>query len=84
MTVEKKQVNRWLRALGIAKVLFVDEGYHTAYLEEIEALIKAEVRHETTTPHQGQRAARKRLDICLHQPRPGGVPDRVGQARIHL
>jgi hypothetical protein len=35
-----KQLTRWLRALEIAKILFEDEGYHTAYLEEIEAFIQ--------------------------------------------
>ena len=25
-------IARWLRALGIAKILFEDEGYHTVYL----------------------------------------------------
>ena len=31
---------RWLRALGIAKILFEDQGYHTRYLEEIEQFIQ--------------------------------------------
>ena len=26
---ERLQKSRWLRALGIAKILFEDEGYHT-------------------------------------------------------
>lgn len=67
MTVEQTQVHRWLRTLGIAKVLCVDEGYHTADLEASEALINAEVRQGTTTPHQGKRAARERLGVHLDQ-----------------
>jgi len=39
-----KETKRWLRALGIAKILFEDQGYHTAYLEEIENFIKKEKR----------------------------------------
>ncbi len=35
------QGSRWRRALGIAKVLFADQGYHTRYLEEIEAFLNA-------------------------------------------
>lgn len=31
---------RWLRALGIAKILFEDQGYHTRYLEEIEQFVQ--------------------------------------------
>jgi len=37
---ERLQKSRWLRALGIAKILFEDEGYHTQYLREIEQFIK--------------------------------------------
>jgi len=29
-----KETKRWLNALGIAKVVFDDEGYHSKYLEE--------------------------------------------------
>lgn len=35
-----KQTKRWLRAIGIAKVLFEEEGYHCIYLKEIEEFIK--------------------------------------------
>ncbi len=38
--MKKKKLNRWLRALGIAKIIFDNEGYHTVYLEEIEDFIK--------------------------------------------
>ena len=34
------QYKRLLRALAIAKILFEQEGYHTQYLEEIEALLR--------------------------------------------
>lgn len=33
------QQQRWIRALDIAKILFDDNGYHTAYLEEIKQFI---------------------------------------------
>ena len=34
-----KETKRWLRALGIAKILFEDQGYHSMYLEGIENFI---------------------------------------------
>ncbi len=34
------QMNRWIRALTLAKLLFEDEGYFTTYLNEIEHFIK--------------------------------------------
>jgi len=36
----KKETKRWLSALGIAKAVFEDEGYHTEYLEQIEFFIR--------------------------------------------
>lgn len=36
----KKQIDRWLRALSIAKILFEDNGYFTDYLSEIEQFLK--------------------------------------------
>jgi len=38
--MDSKETKRWLRALGIAKILFEDQGYHTRYLEEIENVIR--------------------------------------------
>lgn len=35
-----KEINRWLRALGIAKILFEDQGYHCLYLDDIEKLVR--------------------------------------------
>lgn len=44
-----KTRKRWHRALGIAKILFEEQGYHTAYLTEIEeALTHARIRPEQT------------------------------------
>jgi hypothetical protein len=44
-----RTLKRWRRALGMAKILFEDVGYHTAYLEEIEeALTHARIRPEQT------------------------------------
>jgi hypothetical protein len=34
-----RQRTRWLRALRIAHILFEEDGYHTAYLSEIEAFL---------------------------------------------
>jgi hypothetical protein len=49
MDATVKTRKRWRRALGIAKILFEDAGYHTAYLEEIEeALAHARIRPEQT------------------------------------
>jgi len=36
-----KETKRWLNALGIAKVVFDDEGYHSKYLEQIEDFIRS-------------------------------------------
>ena len=38
------EINRQLRALEIAKILFEVEGYHTNYLEQIEQDIKLKVK----------------------------------------
>ena len=38
--MERKIINRWLKALEIAKCLFENDGYHTVYLEDIENFIK--------------------------------------------
>jgi|GEM_PF-1244336 len=38
--MDPKETKRWLRALGIAKILFEDQGYHTLYLEEIKDFIR--------------------------------------------
>jgi hypothetical protein len=47
MDARTKTLKRWQRALGIAKILFEDQGYHTAYLEEIEeALTQSRIRPE--------------------------------------
>ncbi len=35
-----KETKRWLRAIGIAKILFEEEGYHCLYLEGIENFIR--------------------------------------------
>jgi hypothetical protein len=40
-----KEIKRWLRALGIAKILFEDQGYHSIYLEEIENFIRRETMY---------------------------------------
>jgi len=40
MRMFSKETKRWLRALGIAKILFEDQGYHSIYLEEIENFIR--------------------------------------------
>jgi len=36
------KLRRWLKALAIAKILFEEEGYHTRFLEEIEAFVQEE------------------------------------------
>ena len=36
------EVKRWLRAIGIAKCLFEDEGYHRVFLNQIERFIRRE------------------------------------------
>jgi len=40
MKMFSKEINRWLRALGIAKILFEDQGYHCLYLDGIEKLVR--------------------------------------------
>jgi hypothetical protein len=39
MRMFSKETKRWLRALGIAKILFEDQRYHSLYLEGIENFI---------------------------------------------
>jgi hypothetical protein len=49
MDARTRTLKRWRRALDIAKILFEDAGYHTAYLEDIEeALDHARIRPEQT------------------------------------
>jgi len=43
--MDPKETKRWLRALGIAKILFEDQGYHTLYLEEIKDFIRREAMY---------------------------------------
>jgi len=38
--MNKIALNKMLRALNIAKILFEYEGYHTRYLEQTELIIK--------------------------------------------
>jgi len=38
--MSKKQINRWLRALEIAKAMFYFEGYDDRYLVEIELFLR--------------------------------------------
>jgi hypothetical protein len=38
-----KMVKNWLKALAIAKVLFEEEGYHTRFLEQIEAFLREQL-----------------------------------------
>jgi hypothetical protein len=40
MRQKQRNLNRWLRALEIAKIMFEDEGYHTEYLQGIELFIR--------------------------------------------
>ena len=38
--VNSLQMNRWIRAIALAKLLFEDEGYFATYLDEIEHFIR--------------------------------------------
>ena len=38
--MSRAEAKRWLKAIKIAKIIFEDQGYHTAYLEEIEKFIR--------------------------------------------
>lgn len=38
--MDSKQVNRWFRALELAKVLFEEQGYHYLYLNHIQEFIE--------------------------------------------
>src|SRR5262249_58446015 len=48
MEARKRTLNRWRRALGIARILFEENGYHTLHLDEIEAYIGAGGRIDPT------------------------------------
>jgi hypothetical protein len=55
LTAQQLRLKRWLSALGIAKVMFEEDGYHTVYLEEIELFIKeAENGRNDTSPGRRQ------------------------------
>ena len=43
--MSKKQINRWLRALEIAKAMFYFEGYSDQYLIEIELFLKEQLKN---------------------------------------
>ena len=43
LTPFQLRMSRWLRAIGIANVVFQWEHDHTAYLEELEALIEGNI-----------------------------------------
>ncbi len=42
MNPELKRRKQWFRALGIAQILFEDEGYHTEYLKDLKRFLKGE------------------------------------------
>ncbi len=42
MSLYPKQVQRWLRAIEIATILFEEEGYHSTYLEDLSEFIRRE------------------------------------------
>ncbi len=48
MDAKVRTLNRWRRALAIARALFEDAGYHTLYLDEIEAYVGAGGRIDPT------------------------------------
>ena len=37
-----KEINGWFKALEIARVLFEDEGYHNAFINQIDDFIRRE------------------------------------------
>ena len=41
-----KETKRWLRALGLAKLLFEEQAYHCIYLNEIEDFIMTNITKE--------------------------------------
>lgn len=41
----KKEAERWLKALKIAKIIFEDEGYPTLYLEGMENFIRRKIMY---------------------------------------
>lgn len=47
------KLRRWLKALAIAKILFEEEGYHTRFLEEIEAFVQEKEREEKEVRSNG-------------------------------
>ena len=42
--MSRKQLNRWLRALEIAKAMFYFEGYDDRYLVKIELFLKEQLK----------------------------------------
>lgn len=51
---QEGKMNNWLRALSIAKILMEMEGYHTAYLEELERYIRQQMEKEKERSSRGK------------------------------
>src|ERR1700674_2921530 len=51
LSTQELQRKHWLRALGIARILFEEDGYHMAYLNEIEAFLH---QHPVPVPDASQ------------------------------
>ena len=45
LLVIREEARRWLRALEIAKILFEDQGRHTAYIEAMEKFIRRRIMY---------------------------------------
>ena len=55
LSPEELQKRRWLRALEIARILFVSEGYSDDYLQQIEQFIREKKGGDNRfTPQQGK------------------------------
>src|SRR5215468_5722338 len=53
------QRKHWRKALGIARILFEEDGYHTTYLDEIETFICADPTLDAATASPGARLAER-------------------------
>ena len=64
----KKQFNRWIRALGIAKILFENDGYFTDYLDEIEAFIRRSYESINDRPSMSETSDQAVIPLPFNPP----------------
>jgi hypothetical protein len=72
-----KMLRRGLRAIGIAKILFEYEGYHTRYLESIENHLREVLKNELTkrTTSMPNTTGKKIIPVSLNSSQPDSLSE---------